>query len=425
MGSKPLVSIVMPLHNGELYLQESFDSIQRQTYDNIEVVIMDDGSEDRTPELTDTVCRLSRYPVRRSRRSRAAGAAATHNELISAASGEWVKFVHQDDILEADAIEKFVGYAGSVSPVVLCHTTLIDETGNPIGRFPWGLRTEQPVFLYQPGELSAVTLRLGNVIGNPPNLFFHRSARDYFIMDTRFENSWDWQALIRVADALPVLIINSPLVRFRHHRGSLSWKFHRTWICPEEDLRIVLGYPFASPEIRRACVWRQVLHLLNPLLRATAEQDAATVQSLAAILADNRKALATVFSGHEVWDDLDPLIRLAERCDLAGMARHLERPKSIVVQLAKSGAIVTWELLTEISQSGSRKWSVVGTHPWIDFLTNLLRLFGDTVASVGATLTAGPTIVAGASRLEDYLLWNNLVRNFPDWTIIRAFEWLP
>lgn len=424
VDGRPLVSILVPIHNGAQYLRQALDSINRQSYDNIEVLLIDDGSDDASPTLIDEFCRATRYPVKRARHHTVAGAVNTHNELVTRASGQWLKFLHQDDVLEDGAIQEFLRYARTDCPVVLCHTALIDSSNHTLGVFPWGLRTQEPVTVFAPGALTALSLRLGNVIGNPPNLFFHQRVRSHFIMDGRWKNSWDWQALLHAADTLSVMTINAPLVRFRDHQDSLSTQFRNSWVTPEEDLTIIGHYPFASQDARRASVWRQVLHLCAPLFRAVAARHEADAVVSARRLANFQAMLHAVFVGHEVGEDLAALMAFADDGDVVALARYLERPRSVLVQLAAKGIPVTWELITEIARPGSTRWSVVGNHPLIPFLGNVIGIYGDRVD--GGDSTSGPhgIIVAGNSRMDDYLLWSRLTHDWPNLTVIRAFEWI-
>jgi glycosyltransferase involved in cell wall biosynthesis len=89
--AQPLVSVVVPVHNGERHLGEALESIRRQDYRPLEVLIVDDGSTDGSA----AVCRS--FPECRYIYQENAGVAAARNAGIAAAHGDFIAFLDQDD----------------------------------------------------------------------------------------------------------------------------------------------------------------------------------------------------------------------------------------------------------------------------------------------------------------------------------------
>lgn len=99
--SAPLVSVLIPCYNVEKYIGETLDSVGRQTWPNIEIIIVDDGSQDKS------VREIEHFRGRRLRllRQRNRGASAARNVAIAASSGDYVQFLDADDILHEEKIE--------------------------------------------------------------------------------------------------------------------------------------------------------------------------------------------------------------------------------------------------------------------------------------------------------------------------------
>lgn len=97
---RPLVSILIPALNAEPWIAQCIDSALGQTYTPVEVIVVDDGSDDRTPEVVQTFGpRVSL--VRTEHR----GGNAARNTLLANARGEWVQYLDADDFLIRDKIE--------------------------------------------------------------------------------------------------------------------------------------------------------------------------------------------------------------------------------------------------------------------------------------------------------------------------------
>ena len=97
----PLVSIIIPVYNGEKYVCEAIDSAIAQTYKNIEIIVVDDGSKDNTSEV------VKRYGERIKFYHKDNGGVSTAlNFGIEKASGEYISWLSHDDIYHKDKIEK-------------------------------------------------------------------------------------------------------------------------------------------------------------------------------------------------------------------------------------------------------------------------------------------------------------------------------
>ena len=103
MKEKDLISIIVPVYNTELYLAPALDSILAQTYENIEVILIDDGSTDGSRKIMEDYCGKDKriQPVYQKN----AGVAEARNEGIRRASGKYIAFWDSDDIIPEDALE--------------------------------------------------------------------------------------------------------------------------------------------------------------------------------------------------------------------------------------------------------------------------------------------------------------------------------
>lgn len=108
MGN-PMVSIIVPVYNGEKSIERCLRSIQNQSYQNIEVIVVNDGSTDHSEKVIEKyVKKDSRFRYIRKENS---GVSDSRNAAIAAAEGEYFQFVDCDDWLVKQATEEFVKMA--------------------------------------------------------------------------------------------------------------------------------------------------------------------------------------------------------------------------------------------------------------------------------------------------------------------------
>lgn len=111
LNNIPLVSICIPTYNGEDYISEALSSALLQTYPNIELIISDDNSDDKTVEITQKLIESEFRRECRLLHHERYGIASNWNFCISQSRGKYIKFLLQDDLLEPNCIEEMVNLA--------------------------------------------------------------------------------------------------------------------------------------------------------------------------------------------------------------------------------------------------------------------------------------------------------------------------
>lgn len=101
---KPIISIVIPVYNVDMFLRKALQSVADQTFQNFEAIIVDDGSTDGCPEIIAEYVR--KYPNFKSVRQENAGLSAARNTGLTLAQGEYIAFMDSDDYYELTFLEE-------------------------------------------------------------------------------------------------------------------------------------------------------------------------------------------------------------------------------------------------------------------------------------------------------------------------------
>lgn len=127
-GEKPLISVVIPVYNVRSYLEACVESVLCQTYRNLQIVLVDDGSTDGSGGICDRYAKADgRVSVIHQKNG---GLSAARNAGIGYSSGAFITFVDSDDILLPDAIEYLYGLSEATGAnMSVCQRALIDENG--------------------------------------------------------------------------------------------------------------------------------------------------------------------------------------------------------------------------------------------------------------------------------------------------------
>lgn len=135
--SAPLISIGMPVYNGERYLREAVDSVLAQDFGDFELILCDNASTDATPEICrDYVARDPRVRYEPSDRNR--GAAWNYNRAVDLARGTYFRWMPADDRLAPTCLRRCMEVFEASGPgvaLVYPKTSLIDADGQPDGDY--------------------------------------------------------------------------------------------------------------------------------------------------------------------------------------------------------------------------------------------------------------------------------------------------
>lgn len=104
MDKYPLISVIVPAYNAEKWIEQACESVIEQTYENVELIVVDDGSSDDTYEILQNIARqhLSVNVIHTEN----GGVCKARNKGLDLASGEYITFLDADDVLISDALEK-------------------------------------------------------------------------------------------------------------------------------------------------------------------------------------------------------------------------------------------------------------------------------------------------------------------------------
>lgn len=189
-----LVSIVIPVHNGQEHIKEALDSCINQTYPTLEIIVVDDKSQDNTLNI------LREYEQKDSRIKVLAvekqnGLGNVINIGIRESNGKYIARMDADDIMYPDRLVKQVEYLESNPNCVALggQIDIIDKDGNVIGHREYALKNEdlkKNRFLFQPFAHPAVTLRKDTLeeIGlYPENMWKVEDVKLFLILSTKGE----------------------------------------------------------------------------------------------------------------------------------------------------------------------------------------------------------------------------------------------
>lgn len=116
-----MVSVIVPIYNVEEYLEECLESIRNQTYTNIEVILVNDGSTDGSIEICERFCQQdNRFKLLTQENQ---GLSAARNRGVKESIGEYIMFVDSDDLVKENIVEVLFFYMNSDVDIVECQIT--------------------------------------------------------------------------------------------------------------------------------------------------------------------------------------------------------------------------------------------------------------------------------------------------------------
>lgn len=164
-NSNNLISIIVPVYNVEQYLSKCIDSIINQTYKNLEIILIDDGSTDKSGEICDKYKNEDKRIIVIHQLN--GGVSAARNTGIGVAKGKYILFIDSDDWIEKDYVSSLFTYAGDDTIVCCGYKRIFDDKiiENSVKKFT-ELNKVEFLNLLQDYELEKHKKPVVNPIGN-------------------------------------------------------------------------------------------------------------------------------------------------------------------------------------------------------------------------------------------------------------------
>ena len=211
---QPKISIIVPIYKAETYLNACLDSILGQTYQNLQIILVDDGSPDGCGAICDAYkAKDDRICVIHQPNS---GVSAARNAGLSAATGDWIGWVDADDWIDSDMIAYLLRNALD-EQADICVCGRYEERPNRTAYFGWQRRA----LLEQKTALKAL---LDNQVLD--DALYDKLWRRELFQDIQFPVGYTYEDLATVyrlfGKAARILCLPEPKYHYRHRGGSIT-----------------------------------------------------------------------------------------------------------------------------------------------------------------------------------------------------------
>lgn len=216
-----LISVIVPVHNANKFLTQSIASVLKQSYKNIEVILIDDGSTDGSTDI----CR--EYEKKDSRihviYQKNKGVAAARNAGLAMARGKYISFVDADDVVHKDFIKvlyRCINESGA--PVAACRYAYF--------KYRLNVSDDMPSYAYQVWSQNAAIRELcveGNIMPVLWNKLYRREIFDGLLFPNGkiHEDEYVMSRIVLKLDNLPVC--DAELYYYRKHEDSITGEKNR------------------------------------------------------------------------------------------------------------------------------------------------------------------------------------------------------
>jgi|GEM_PF-878279 len=272
----PLVSIIIPTYNSSHFLPECLNSVLSQSYENIEIIVIDDGSTDNT---TDVVQPFTQHIIYRKQENR--GLAGARNAGLSVSTGEFIAWLDADDIAHPDRIllqatfllnnPEFILISSDFSTfnskgqIAHSHISAYYGVAQKAGDISKLYPNHKEVTPELPPDCELIdtkikklqicsgeahpALILGNFI-HPPTVMLRKSAcLTAGELDETIPTAEDWDYFIRLSKIGPVAFINYPLLQYRISEQQMSSPNNNAERIVTNIIRVTEKYLKVEPEI--------------------------------------------------------------------------------------------------------------------------------------------------------------------------------
>lgn len=230
----PLISVIIPVYNGEKTIRETIESVLNQSCRDFELLVINDGSQDRTLEIVESIqdprLKVFSYPN--------AGQSTSRNRGIALATGEYISFIDADDLWTPDKLEAQVKVLqeNPQAAVAYSWTNWIDESSQLLGKGS---------HITEKGEVFAKLL-LNDFVANGSNSLIRRQAlTEVGGFDASVTPAEDWDMWLRLAAHYEFVAVPSSQILYRISPNSASFN---VWKMEASSLKVIEKAFAQAPE---------------------------------------------------------------------------------------------------------------------------------------------------------------------------------
>ena len=236
---QPLVSVIIPTHNHAQFLSEAIESVLAQSYLNIELIVVNDGSADHTKEVVKRYGSKLIYIYQRNR-----GLSAARNTGIKASRGGFLAFLDADDIWLPSKIEDQMKAIVNLKSVglITCGNYQINEEGGIKSQI---VREKHP----NKADLTKNLLFKNFVSGGSNALVRRECFEKVGLFDEKLRSAEDWDMWFRINKYYEIKCVNKPLVKVRVVSNSMCSPLNVEKMLYNELL--VLNRVFSDEQFKR------------------------------------------------------------------------------------------------------------------------------------------------------------------------------
>ena len=237
----PKISIIIPTYNYGRFIRKALNSLLHQTFQDFEIIVVDDGSTDNTKDIIDTIFKENiRYFF-----SKKKGAASARNLGLRHATGKYVAFLDADDWLLPDSLELRIKFLKNHPEYdwVYGNWQIVDENGSYLG-------TADQFHLPPPekrmGNLFPVLLSGANFIQTMSPLIKRKDLLSVGGFRTGLKASQDYELWLRLSRGRNVGYIDAPIGVQRIHKSHISAFPEKRYLTEIQIINEYMGDPVAS-----------------------------------------------------------------------------------------------------------------------------------------------------------------------------------
>lgn len=200
------LSVIIPTHNRANLLKKAIESVRKQTFQDLEIIIINDASTDETEQLLQHLAALDNR-IRVITNQKSLGGSKSRNMGISASKGEWIAFLDDDDIWLPKKIERQLTMLSNHPNALACSCAFIVN-------YPFMIKKVR----LTPSHISLNSLLISNSLGGASVCVCSaRVVKQMGGFDENLRSAQDWDLWVRLRLMGEIVSINEPLVHYQVH----------------------------------------------------------------------------------------------------------------------------------------------------------------------------------------------------------------